>query len=255
MRSSCIRLEGRYYRQHPPGAHLGYAHEVLDLNFDETAFMLVDVYGRGYDPDQDLGDVPELYGAVVERNREIVVQTIRPAKDAARQAGLPIVYVTNYLAPSTNEGTEWRNMSIRTCGVDVLESWQVPNDILGFSEVIAPQPGEYVIQKQMYSAFFETHLDSLLRSLGVRNLIVVGFDTRICLGTTVTDAMYRNYRIVVLRDGCGTDEYPETEAGEWANFLGIRFIESNVGYTATCEAFIRACDAAAPTPLRSTPSR
>ena len=236
-----LNLTGRYYRQYPPGAHLGHTTDDLELGLDNTAFLLVDVYGKGYDEDGDKGDVPNLYSAAVENNKSIVVDHIRPSKDAAKSLGLPIIYVTNYLAPSTNEGTEWRNLSIRTCGVDVLDSWPEPNDILAFSDVIAPGEGEYLIEKQMYSGFFETHLDSLLRSLGVRNLVVVGFDLRICLGTTVTEAMYRNYRVVVLRDCTSTSEYPETEAGQWANWFGIRFIEANVGYTSTSEAFIQAC--------------
>lgn len=239
--SNKIRLKGRYYRQHPPGRHLGHAEDALELGLDNTAFFLVDVYGKGYDPDDDAGDVPELYRAAVEKNRKIVVDHIRPAKDAAKRLGLPVVYVTNYLAPSTNERTEWRNMSIRTCGVDVLDAWPEPNDILAFSDVIAPDAGDYVVKKQMYSGFFETHLDSLLRSLGICNLVTVGFDTRICLGTTVTEAMYRNYRVIVLRDCCSTVDYPETQADGLADFFGIRFIEANVGYTSTSDAFVRAC--------------
>ena len=236
-----IRLRGRYYRHYPPEKPLGHAEEDLLLELEDTAFLLVDVYGRGFDADTSGGDTPAFYRKWGELNRETVVHHIRPARDAARSAGLPIVYLTNYLAPSTNEHTEWRNMSIRTCGVDVLESWTEPNDVLAFSEVIAPQEGDYLVKKQMYSGFFETHLDSLLRSLGIRNLVVVGFDSRICLGTTVTDAMYRNYRVVVLRDACRTNEYPETEAEGWANWMAVRFIESNVGYTATSSAFVDAC--------------
>lgn len=240
--ANTIQLTGRYYRTYPPGRPLGYAEEALTIRVRDTAFLLVDVYGVGFDPGRDLGDAPDFYKVAVEQNRDIVVHHIRPAKDAARRIGMPIVYVTNYLAPSTNERTEWRNMSIRTCGVDVLEAWQEPNDILAFSRVIAPQEGEYLIQKQMYSGFFETHLDSLLRSLGVQNIVAVGFDSRICLGTTVTDAMYRGYRMIVLRDCCSTSEYEETQEGGWANFMAIRFIETCVGYTATADAFIKACE-------------
>ena len=239
--SDGIRLRGRYYRQYPPERPLGHTEEELLLGVDDTAFLIVDVYGLGYDDDGDSGDTPEFYQDATGANRDIVVNHIRPARDAARAAGLPVVYLTNYLAPSTTEGNEWRNMSIRTCGVDVLESWEEPNDILRHSDVIAPGPDDYLIKKQMYSGFFETHLESLLKDLGVRNLVAVGFDLRICLGTTVTDAMYRNYRVVVLRDCSRTREYPETEEGGWANFLGIRFIEANVGYTATSDSFVEAC--------------
>ena len=120
--------------------------------------------------------------------------------------------------------------------------------MLKHSEIIAPQPGEHLVRKQMYSGFFETGLEPLLKQLKVRNLVTVGFDSRICLSTTVTDAMYRDYRVVVLRDSCGTSEYPETEGGPdggWASWMAIRFIENNVGYTSTSKAFVAACAAAA----------
>jgi hypothetical protein len=130
-KADTIQLTGRYYRTYPPRRPLGYAEETLALGVRDTAFLLVDVYGVGFDPDHDLGDAPEFYRVAVEQNRDIVVNHIRPARDAARRAGLPIVYVTNYLAPSTNERTEWRNMSIRTCGVDVLKAWDVRREICG----------------------------------------------------------------------------------------------------------------------------
>lgn len=239
-----ISLSGRYYRDYPPPQPLGYAADALELGLDDTVFLLVDVYGKGYDPDHDLGDAPDFYRQAVEANRDIVVNHIRPAKDAAKRLGLPIVYLTNYLSPALNANHEWRNMSMRTLNVDVLAAWPEPNDILAFSQVIAPQPGEYLIKKQFYSGFFETHLDSLLRTLNARNLVVVGFDSRICLGTTVIDAMYRSYRVVVLRDCVSTGEYAETRPGGWANFMAIRFIETGVGYTATAAEWIQACDQA-----------
>jgi ureidoacrylate peracid hydrolase len=82
----------------------------------------------------------------------------------------------------------------------------------------------------------------VLRGYGAKYLVAVGFDSRICFGTTVTDAMYRDYRVIALRDAIHTTEFPETQAGGWANFLAVRFIEANVGYTSTVDDFIRACD-------------
>jgi nicotinamidase-related amidase len=239
-----LALPGRYYRLYPAAAPLGQAVETLELDLAETVMLLVDVYGRHYDegfvPPPDL---PSFYRSPANDARgRIVRERIAPARESARRAGLRTVYVTNYLSPGITEETEWRKMSLRTCGVDVLEAWAPPTPILEFASVIAPEPDEPVVSKQLYSGFFETHLDSLLRSLGARNLVVCGFETGICLGTTVTEAMYRNYRVVVLRDATHTTEYPETEAEGWANFLAIRFIESNVGYTATTADFIEACE-------------
>src|ERR1051326_597921 len=237
---TALRFTGRYYRVYPPGAPLGEIEEELTLPIDKTVFLLVDVYGKRYDDDYvEPSGLAEIYRAPAhDPVRDIVRNKIVPAKAAAKRAGLQVVYVANYLSPGLSEGNEWRNMSIRTCGVDVLKAWVPPTPVLDHADIIAPQPGEPLVLKQHYSGFFETNLDSVLRGYGAKNLVVVGFDSRICLGTTVTDAMYRDYRVIALRDAIRTSEYPERGAGGWANFLAIRFIESNIGYTSTVDAFI-----------------
>jgi nicotinamidase-related amidase len=245
MTEATLDLTGRYWRWYPAEAPLAYQEERLSLPLDETVFLLVDVYGARFDDDaSQSADMPSFYRPTGgDPVRRIVRERIVPAKAAAKRAGLKVVYLTNYLSPGLSDGNEWRNMSIRTCGVDVLEAWIPPTPILEHSRIIAPEPDEPVVKKQLYSGFFETNLDSVLRGYGARNLVCVGFDSRICLGTTVVDAMYRDYRVIVLRDAIHTTEYPETEEGGWANFIAVRYIESNVGYTITTDAFIAACDA------------
>ncbi len=243
MTRPALRLDGRYWRYYPPEAPLGHIEEPIELPVDETVFLIIDVYGAHVEPGYEQpADTPAFYQ---HQEDDPVARTVRerivPAKAAAKAAGLQVVYLTNYLSPGLSEGNEWRNMSIRTCGVDVLEEWRPPTPILEHAPIIAPEPDEPLVRKQMYSGFFETNLDSVLRGYGAKNLVVVGFDSRICLGTTVTDAMYRDYRVVVLRDATWTMEYPETAQGGWANWMAIRFIESNVGYTVTTDAFIAAC--------------
>jgi nicotinamidase-related amidase len=153
---------------------------------------------------------------------------------------VPIVHLTNHLAPSTTAGNEFRNMNLRTYGFDVLEAWREPADALAYADFIAPRNGDFEVKKQHYSGFFETHLESLLKELGARNLVIVGVDSRVCVGVTAMDALCRNYRVIVLRDCVRSYEFPETEAGGWANFIAIREIESVVGYTATRDAWVDA---------------
>jgi ureidoacrylate peracid hydrolase len=249
--TAALHLPARYYRTYPVAAPLGYAGETLSLDLARTVFLLVDVNGLGFDGEDAAAAVPDLpafYADQARASRGIVTDHIVPAKQAAKRAGVPIVYLSNYLSPTLNDNSEWRNLSLRVHDVDVLESWREPNDILAYSGVIAPAPGEYLVKKQLYSGFFETQLDSLLRSLDAYNLVTVGFDSRICLHTTVIDAMYRNYRVIVLRDAIGTSplasgDDAETGDGKWADASAVRFIETNVGYTATSQQWIDACAA------------
>ena len=241
-----IELAVRYYRKYPAPAPLGHTHAPVELEPRVTVFLIVDVYGLGYDDDDlAVSGVPSAHVGEARRNRTIVRDHIVPAKAAARSVGLPIVYLTNALSPSTNKRSQFRRLGLRSYGYDVLQEWQEGSPLLAFSNIIAPQSGDYLVRKQHYSGFFETDLDSLLRSLGAQTLVMVGFDSRICLGHTAVDAFCRNFDVIVLRDCTRTEEYAETAEGEWANLIAVRFLESNVGVTSTAAEWRRACEAAA----------
>lgn len=237
-----MELPGRYYRNYPVSNPLGHCEELFVLEPNRTVFLIVDVYGRGFGSEEPANDVPEMHQKWVRENRHVVADYIVPAKAAAKRAGLPVVYLTNHLSSALNEHTELRQVALRVDDVDLLHAWKEPSDVLYISQVIAPAAGDFLIRKQHYSGFFDTGLDSLLRSLNAYNLVAVGFESQICLGATVTEGMYRNYRVFVLRDAIATAEWVETAQERWANFLAVRYIETHVGLTCTTEQWIQACD-------------
>ena len=57
-----------------------------------------------------------------------------------------------------------------------------------------------MIYKTRFSGFYNTDLDERLAALGVKQLIVTGCTTSICVDSTVRDAMYRDYQCVLLAD-------------------------------------------------------
>ena len=68
------------------------------------------------------------------------------------------------------------------------------------AEIVAdlkPGENEYRVPKRRYSGFFETDLDLRLRELGMRHLIVTGVVTNICVRSTVHDAFFRGYDVIV----------------------------------------------------------
>jgi len=241
MRPRSIILPGRFYRTYPVGSPLGYAQETLHLAVDRTVFLIVDVYGLGFGDEPPSQAVPPIVQKYIREIHDVVVNHIVAAKSAAKRLGIPIVYLTNHLSEALAPDSELRQVSLRSDDVDLLQVWKEPSDYLAHSNIIAPAEGDYLVKKQHYSGFFDTNLDSLLRSLNAYNLVTVGFDSRVCLGNTVTDAMYRNYRVVVLRDGTATAEEVETAEERWANFLAVRFIETHVGYTCTTDEWLAAC--------------
>jgi nicotinamidase-related amidase len=73
---------------------------------------------------------------------------------------------------------------------------------------IAPAPGDPVFTKKRVSAFAGTDLDLVLRSSGIRRLVLAGIATSGCVLSTVRQAFDLDYRLTVLSDGC-LDADPE----------------------------------------------
>ena len=246
-----IKISGRYYRMYPPEKFLGYAEKEFELDTAETVFLVVDVYGLGFDPEdaqEAAWDVSPQYTQGVKS----AVPRIRSATDLAREAGLPVVYVSNSapriaLAQSAYQEQKWDTLNLSKDelyaedNIDPLEYHYGDSDVLKYSRIVAPQEGDYYIRKHVHSGFFDTRLDTLLRNLGCKTLVCVGFALDMCLGTTMIDALWRNYRVLLLRDCTYAVEISGVdEPGAWTD-RWILYTECAIGYTATAEDWIVAC--------------
>ena len=69
---------------------------------------------------------------------------------------------------------------------------------------LAPKPGEKVITKHRYSAFYNTDLETVLRCLKVEDVVISGVMTNMCCESTARDAYYRDYRVFIPADGTGS---------------------------------------------------
>ena len=67
------------------------------------------------------------------------------------------------------------------------------------------------MDKRRLSAFFNTELDTILKGLAVETLIISGVLTNQCVAGTTKDAMYRDYKAIMIEDCCGTT-VPELHA-------------------------------------------
>lgn len=67
---------------------------------------------------------------------------------------------------------------------------------------LAPSPGEPVVDKPGFSAFYATDLDRLLVTRGIRHLILCGVTTDVCVHSTVRAAIDRGYETLLVTDCC-----------------------------------------------------
>jgi nicotinamidase-related amidase len=92
-------------------------------------------------------------------------------------------------------------------------------------------PADYTINKISQSAFHMTHLEWLLRKLNMETLIFGGLMTNEGLTATLRDAQDRNFKTVLLRDGCGSFSLTSHEAA----LNALSFITEISGCTEICE--------------------
>ena len=93
---------------------------------------------------------------------------------------------------------------------------------------LAPAPGEPVVVKPSWSAFFGTDLDVLLRARGIGTLVLAGTTTPNCVRSTAYDGLARGFNVAVLRDATSSRS-PEAQEANLADMeaAGIQLIHTD----------------------------
>jgi nicotinamidase-related amidase len=128
---------------------------------------------------------------------EAFVASLARAREAARAAGLTIGYVRVAL---TAEEAEQVPPTSRFA--DAGERLNADSPATRIVDRLAPAPDEIVVRKQRVGAFSTTDLAAQLAERGIDTLVLAGLVTSGVVLSTVRDAADRDYRLVVLSDGC-----------------------------------------------------
>jgi nicotinamidase-related amidase len=81
-----------------------------------------------------------------------------------------------------------------------------------FAPDFAPLPDEPVVRKYRSSGFWGTNLDMLLRSNGIKTVVVGGCTTEGCVESTARDAMFNDYYVVIAEDCVASDDRAQHDA-------------------------------------------
>ena len=144
---------------------------------------------------------------------------------AAREHGLAVFHVRRaYAADGSDvEAVRWKAGAE---GARPLSSAD-PMSLACPSE-LAPAPGEPVVVKPSWSAFFGTDLDFLLRARGIGTLVLAGTTTPNCVRSTAYDGLARGFNVAVLRDATSSRS-PEAQEANLADMeaAGIQLIHTD----------------------------
>jgi nicotinamidase-related amidase len=184
--------------------------EPYEFEFDPktTALVMIDFQRDFVDP----GGFGEALGNDVSLLRRAVPPAERVLK-AARARGLMVIHTREGHRPDLSDCPPAKKARGHlTAGIGdpgpmgrILVRGEEGHDIV---KELYPEPGEPVVDKPGKGAFFATDLDGILRNRGIRQLVVCGVTTEVCVNTTVREANDRGYDCLVLED-CVASYFPE----------------------------------------------
>jgi len=170
----------------------------------QTALIVVDMQ-NAY---ATTGGYLDLAGFDVSATRP-VIDKINLAVKAAREAGIQIIWFQNgwdnqYVEAGGPGSPNWhKSNALKTMRArPELEGKLLAKGGWDYALVdqLQPQPGDIVLPKPRYSGFFNTPLDSMLRSRGIRHLVFTGIATNVCVESTLRDGYFLEYFGIVLED-------------------------------------------------------
>ena len=175
----------------------------IPLMPSQSALLFIDVQNFSANKKgAEFRDLPEAefqakYGWYFRELSARVVPNMRRLQAAFRKAKVEVLYTT--IESLTKDGRD-RSLDYKITGFNVPKgSWD--GKVI---DELAPGDDEICLPKSSSSVFVSTHIDYLLRNLGVKQLVISGLITDQCVESAIRDACDLGYLVTLVPDACAT---------------------------------------------------
>ena len=172
---------------------------------EETALLVIDMQNAFCHPSGGFAQVGRDVSA-----QHAIIPTVAELVRTARGAGMMVVWTIQEGLGPDDRARLSRQMPARLGRGSVEpETWCIRDT--WDARLVEPLDGElkaedHVVHKLRMSGFYSTTLDATLRIREIRTLIVTGVNTEKCVESTVRDASFRDYDVVVVGDAVATSD-------------------------------------------------
>jgi nicotinamidase-related amidase len=178
-----------------------------------TALLLIDMQCDFVEPDGAFG----MLGIDLSMYRETRPR-LTGLLEEARRAPVLVVHVQNTTLPGRlSDSPAQIRFNLRMHEANRRDAAPLRYSVEGtpgheIVEELRPEAGEIVVKKHRSSAFWGTDLDLLLRSNGVRTVVIGGCTTEGCVESTARDAMFNDFYVVIAVDCVASDDREQHDA-------------------------------------------
>jgi biuret amidohydrolase len=198
----------------------------------ETALLLIDMQKDFLAP----GGLCDSLGEDIDAMRPIIprIQRLLPA---LRGAGVRIIHTREGYASDLSDVNPLKRSRSIVGRQGPLGRFLIRGEAgHDFIEELRPAPGERVVDKPGFGAFFRTDLEDHLRAVGITHLLIAGVTTQCCVQSTLREAVDRGFFCLTLADCCAAIEPRLHEA----TLTAIQGENHLFGWIATADAVLTA---------------
>jgi len=183
--------------------------EPINVDIERTALIVVDMQNAFCTK----GGMFDVLGRLDEAKTRNTIEADKNVIKASRSKGVKIIFLRMSYQPDLVDGggpespNYWKEGGL--VAMRQNPDWSGKFLTIGswdweIIDELKPHQEDIVVNKNRYSGFVNTELDSTLRENNIKYLIFIGIATNVCVESTLRDAFFHEYFPILVDDGCGS---------------------------------------------------